>query len=137
MKIERTLYWIFTGLLGTLIVAASIPDIVRSREAVEIFQHLGYPTYLLPFLGLAKLLGVVAVVGPWFNFLKEWAYAGLTFDLLGALYSHLSVSDGPDRWIFALAGLVLLAASYILFRQQDRSDRGSSLVDMRGVRGVK
>jgi hypothetical protein len=45
------------------------------------------------FLGTAKILGVIAVLVPGAGRLKEWAYAGLIFDITGALYSHLSVGD--------------------------------------------
>jgi hypothetical protein len=84
---------------------------------VAFFMHLGYPTYLLPFLGVAKTLGVLAIVVPGFPRLREWAYAGLTFDLSGALYSHLSVGDPASTWIFPVIGLLLVAASYLLHRQ--------------------
>ena len=97
---------------------ASIPDVLRSPEAVAVFQHLGFPAYLLPFLGTAKILGVAAILIPGFQRLKEWAYAGLTFDLVGALYSHLSVRDPITVWGFALCGLALLASSYVFYRKQ-------------------
>ena len=93
---------------------ASIPDVLRLPQAVSIFGHLGYPVYLLPFLGTAKTLGIIAVLVPAFQRLKEWAYAGLVFDVIGALYSHVSVCDppqrldagthrlGPGRWLVSL-----------------------------------
>ena len=65
------------------------------------FRHLGYPTYLLPFVGTAKILGVAAVLFPGFGRVKEWAYAGLVFDLTGALHSHLSVGDPAERLVNA------------------------------------
>jgi uncharacterized membrane protein YphA (DoxX/SURF4 family) len=99
---------------------ASVPDILRIPQAVEIFTHLGYPTYLLPFVGIAKTLGVIAILIPGMPRLKEWAYAGLVFDLIGALYSHLSVGDPPSAWAMAVVGLVLVTGSYVLYRgQQD------------------
>jgi hypothetical protein len=100
-----------------MFLAASIPDVVKSTEAVAVFSHLGYPHYLLPLLGTAKLLGVAALLIPGFAALKEWAYAGLTFDLAGALYSHISTGDGPGQWAFAAVGLVLVLASYLLYRR--------------------
>src|SRR5882672_12578948 len=92
-------YWIVTGLLVVLMLAAAVPDLLRSPPAVEIFRHLGYPVYLLPFLGTAKVLGVLAIIIPGFTRLKEWAFAGLVFDVVGALYSHLSVGDPMSAWI--------------------------------------
>ena len=109
-------YWILTGLMAAFMLMASIPDVLRQRQAIEVFGHLGYPTYLLLFLGTAKILGVIAVLIPAAGRLKEWAYAGLIFDLTGALYSHLSVGDPVTVWAFAVIGLVLAGGSYVLSR---------------------
>jgi DoxX-like family len=111
-------YWVFTGLFSALMMMASIPDILRVPEAVAIFKHLGYPSYLLPFIGVAKLLGVVAILVPGFLGIKEWAYAGLCFDLTGALYSGLAVGDPVSSIIPALTGLVLLTGSYIFYHKK-------------------
>ena len=81
-------------------------------------MHLGYPVYLLRFIGTAKVLGVAAVLVPGLPRLREWAYAGLVLDLTGALYSHLSVGDPASIWIFAVFGLVLVTGSYLLQRAE-------------------
>ena len=85
------------------------------------FTHLGYPAYLLRFIGTAKVLGVAAVLVPGLPRLREWAYAGLVFDLTGALYSHFSVGDPASTWIFAVFGLVLVTGSYLLQRAERKS----------------
>lgn len=114
MKIS---YWIVTVLMSAFMLMASIPDVLRIPEAVQIFEHLGYPSYLLPFIGTAKILAVIAILYPGFPRLKEWAYAGLVFDLVGAFYSHISVGDGPDMWWGSVVALVLVAGSYFLYRK--------------------
>lgn len=96
---------------------ASVPDILRLPDAQAIFAHLGYPAYLLPFLGVAKVLAVIAILVPGFARLKEWAYAGVVFDLAGALYSHLNVGDPASTWLFPLIGLVLAFGSYAFLRK--------------------
>jgi uncharacterized membrane protein YphA (DoxX/SURF4 family) len=118
----NTVYWVVTGLMAAFMLMASVPDVLRLPQAVEIFGHLGYPTYLLPFLGTAKILGVIAVLVPGFDRLKEWAYAGLVFDITGALYSHLSVGDPVSVWGFALIALILVSSSYVVgrVRTEDR-----------------
>jgi hypothetical protein len=118
MNYHKGLYWIFTGLLAAFMLMASIPDVLRVPQAVEILTHLGYPPYLLQFLGAAKVLGVVAVLVPSFRRLKEWAYAGLAFDLIGALYSHVSVGDPPAMWAWPLIGLALMTGSYGFYRSR-------------------
>src|SRR5689334_15345616 len=119
----NVIYWVVTGLMAAFMLMASIPDVLRQRQAIEVFGHLGYPPYLLPFLGTAKILGVIAVLIPGSGRLKEWAYAGLIFDITGALYSHLSVGDPVSVWGFAAVGLVLVGGSYVFgrLRTQDRS----------------
>jgi uncharacterized membrane protein YphA (DoxX/SURF4 family) len=81
MKKTKIFYWIFTGLLIVLMAMSSIPNIMSAPEAVSEFARLGYPTYLLPFIGVAKLLGVIAILMPGLSRIKEWAYAGFVFDL--------------------------------------------------------
>jgi hypothetical protein len=115
-------YWIFTGLLAIFITLASIPDLLSVPQAVTLFERLGYPLYLLPFLGFAKLAGVVGVLVPGLVRIKEWAYAGLAIDLTGALYSHLCVGDPVSEWWGALLGLVLLVGSYTFhYKRTNRS----------------
>lgn len=118
MKRTKVIYWIVTGIMSAFMLMASVPDVLRVPDAIAMFTHLGYPAYLLPFIGVAKILGVVAVLVPGFPRLKEWAYAGLVIDLVGALYSHLSVSDPPSVWIFAIIGLILVLGSYVSYRSR-------------------
>jgi hypothetical protein len=113
MTTRTLLRWTPTGLMAALLVLSAVPDVLRVPGAVSVFGHLGYPAYLLPFLGTAKLLGVAVVLAPGLRRIKEWAFAGLTFDLIGALYSHLSVGDPPRVWLPAAAGLALMVGSYV------------------------
>jgi len=108
--------------MAAFMLLASIPDLLGIPQAVSIFGHLGYPIYLLPFLGTAKTLGVVVVLVPGFRRLKEWAFAGLVFDLIGALYSHLSVGDSPSGWMPAVIGLILVGGSYLSYRRRPIPD---------------
>ena len=118
MRHGKRLYWIVTGLMAAFMLMASIPDILRIPQAVDLFAHLGYPAYLLPFLGIAKTLAVIAILSPGFRWLKEWAYAGLVFDLIGAFYSHLSVGDPPSAWGGSVIALSLVIGSYMVYRTQ-------------------
>ena len=118
MKHTKKLYWTVTGLMAAFMFMATIPDLIKAPVAVAIFSHLGYPAYLLRFLGTAKFLGVITVLVPGVLRLKEWAYVGLVIDLIGALYSHLSVGDPASAWMLPVIGLALVVGSYGLFRQQ-------------------
>src|SRR5262245_7268786 len=72
VKRITTLYWIVTGLMAAFMLLASVPDILQAAQAVSIFGHLGYPRYLLPFLGTAKSLGVLTILVVGIPRLKEW-----------------------------------------------------------------
>jgi hypothetical protein len=119
----NSIHWVVTGLMAAVTRMASIPDVLRLPPTVEIFRHLGYPAYLFPFLGTAKILGVVAVLVPQFERLKERAYEGLVFDITGALYSHWSVGDPVSVWGFALIALVLVSSSYAIGRLRTEERR--------------
>jgi hypothetical protein len=135
MKQGKRLYWIVTGLMAAFMLMASIPDILRIPQAVDLFRHLGYPSYLLPFLGIAKTLGVIVILAPGVRWLKEWAYAGLIFDLIGALYSHVAVGDPPSAWALPVIGLLLVAGSYLVYRKQliATGNGGAPLVGSREI----
>jgi hypothetical protein len=102
--------------MAALMLLSAVPDVLRVPGAVSVFTHLGYPSYLLPFLGTAKMLGVAAVLAPGLARIKEWAFAGLTFDVSGALYSHLSAGDPPSVWMPAVLALALISGSYVAYR---------------------
>ncbi len=121
-------YWIFTILIAALMFLSAIPDVLMVDGAVQIFEHLGYPRYLLPFIGVAKLLGAAAILQPWFRSLKEWAYAGITFDLIGALYSHLAVGDAIQFLIPPILGLIFVLGSYYSQRHLESRQAASVAV---------
>ena len=77
-------YWIFTGLAVLWLAPSGVVDAMRLPAVVAILARLGYPAYLAVILGVCKLLGVAAILYPRTRLLREWAYAGITFNLLGA-----------------------------------------------------
>lgn len=121
MKKTKILFWVFTGLFGLAMLFSSFPDILVVPDAVKFMTQLGYPRYIIPFLGVAKLLGVIAILIPGFPRLKEWAYAGLFFDLAGAFYSQVAVSgfQVPMLFMFVFIGLEFL--SYIFYHKKLKS----------------
>ena len=119
MKKANIIYWVLTGLLAALMLLSSIPDIVCVKEAVVIVKdHLGYPVYFIPFIGVAKLLGVIAILVPGFPRIREWAYAGFVFDIVAAMYSSYSVGDQVSQWLPLSVGLVLIFASYFAWHRK-------------------
>jgi len=115
MKKLNIFYWVSIGLVLFFLVPGSIMNIMKTPDWVEVFNQLGYPEYLLPFLGVAKLVGCIVLVLPYFKRLKEWAYAGLFFDLVGATYSGLVVSGFEPAMLIMFVAIGVLLTSYWLW----------------------
>jgi hypothetical protein len=115
-------YWISTGLIALNFTFGGISSVVKSQSSLEVFRHLGYPDYFAVMLGGAQLLGVAAILGPVPRTLREWAYAGLTFDASAAAISLLAIGTSISQVIFPIIALGLIAVSYWTWRS--RSDPG-------------
>jgi len=76
--------------------------------------HLGYPLYFVTIIGLWKVLGSIALVAPRLPRLKEWAYAGIFFNMTGAAASHWVRGDAAWHVIVTLAFAALAVASWAL-----------------------
>ncbi|MGI9432194.1 MAG: DoxX family protein [Myxococcota bacterium] len=107
-------YWILTALFCAVLGFSGIAHFGRIEFMVESMTGLGYPVYFMSIIGLAKLLGVVALLVPGQPLLKEWAYAGFAFNLSGAVASHIFVGDPASEFVPPAALLLLGAASYVL-----------------------
>ena len=118
MKGRKIAYWGTTGLLSLMSLFAGFTYLTASPEAVSGFAHVGYPQQLRVLLGIAKLVGAIALVAPGFPLLKEWAYAGFTFAWIAAAIAHYLAGDRPE-FIFPIVLLVFLAVSYVT-RPPDR-----------------
>ena len=118
MKKTKIIYWVLTGLFAFVMLGSAIPNILVNPMSVQGFKEMGYPVYLIPFLGWAKLLGVVAILVPGFRRLKEWAYAGLIFDLLGATYSVANSGKDFVQWAPIFIFVALGFGSYIFYHKK-------------------
>ena len=132
MKKTKILYWTFTILFSLMMFGASIPDILIQPIAIKgMHDDLGYPIYLIPFVGIAKLLGVIAILIPGFPRIKEWAYAGLMIDIIGAFYSIVAVGSPVANWAFMFLPLALGILSYVFYHkklsQQSTSEKSVPL----------
>ena len=118
MKKTNTLYWIFTIPFAAMMLFSSYSDIVLSPDAIKFMSHLGYPNYFTQFIGIAKVLGVIGILIPGFPRIKEWAYAGLAFDLIGATYSLTAVEGLNPGILFMLLIIAFEALSYFYYHKK-------------------
>ena len=122
-KRNKIIYWVLTILVMAASAGSGIPELFTSgpEAVIQAFHTLGYPLYLMKILGLLKILGAIAILTGRFPTLKEWAYAGFTFNFLGATASHLLAGDAahaPFPFIFFL----LLMGSYYLWKKTTKEN---------------
>ena len=117
MKKINIAYWIVTALFAGMMIFSAIPNIMVSADSVKLVHDaLGYPEYLIPLLGWGKLVGAIVILIPGFPRLKEWAYAGLTFDLAGATYSMIALGMAGFEGMFLF--LAFAFGSYFLYHRR-------------------
>ncbi len=112
-KIRKGLYWASTSFLAIGMFAGGIQQLLQIGGYVEIVgDQLGYPLYMLSIIGTWKILGVLVVLLPKFQLLKEWAYAGFVFVLTGAIASHLAAGQSIVETLPATILLIATVASW-------------------------
>jgi uncharacterized membrane protein YphA (DoxX/SURF4 family) len=111
MKARKISFWITTAWVAGVMGISGVLSVSHAKSMMEGFAHLGYPGYFANLLGVAKLLGVCALLMPGLVRIKEWAYAGFAITIVSASYSHLSSGDGLQS-LEPLATLAALAVSY-------------------------
>jgi uncharacterized membrane protein YphA (DoxX/SURF4 family) len=122
MKKIKIIYWSATVLFALMMLGSAIPDVMSSEVAIKgMHEGLGYPLYLIPFVGVAKVLGIIAILIPGFPRIKEWAYAGLFFDLTGATFSIYSSGERGANLAFMLIPILSGALSYLYYRRKHSS----------------
>ena len=126
---SQIIYWTATGLTVIAFAATGIANLARVPAVVEGVTHLGYPAYLATILGVWQLLGATAIAAPVTPRTKEWAYAGMFFNLTGAAASHVASGDPLGRALVPLMLLGVVMTSWAL-RSADAAveDRGNSTV---------
>lgn len=107
-------YWTATVLISLALLSGGIASVVGAEPNVRGMAELGYPAYLLAVLGVWKLLGAVVLLAPRLALLKEWAYAGIAFDLSGAALSHAAIGHSAAKIAVPLVLLAIAGLSWAL-----------------------
>ncbi len=107
MRSKNVVYWFATGLLCLVLVGGGAANLAQDKGTLDVIRALGYPPYILAILGVWKELGAAALLAPGFRRLKEWAYAGVFFDMSGAAVSHL-ISHTPAWNVWVTLGFAAL-----------------------------
>lgn len=125
-RTRKIIYWIATVWLALGLFATGIAQLVgaNGQGGADMLAKLGYPAYIMPLLGVWKVLAVVALLVPKFPLIKEWAYAGVFFLMSGAIYSHVAAHDAA---VETLPGLLLLVLGVISWYLRPESRRVASV----------
>jgi hypothetical protein len=113
MKTNRIIYWISTGFI--FLFEGVIPALTSQTEvAKEGIRHLGYPGYFGILLTVFKVTGACLLIIPRVPArIKEWAYAGFTFEFLFAFLSYMATDGFGVLAFFPLVVLMILLVSYV------------------------
>ena len=120
-KSTNLIYWISTVIFAALMIFSAAGGLQPSQDAIKLIHDgLGYPVYFIQFISVAKLIGSVVILIPGLNrSIKEWAYAGLFFDLIGAIYSGVAIASNFDpKMILMLIWIVPGIVSYYYWHKK-------------------
>jgi uncharacterized membrane protein YphA (DoxX/SURF4 family) len=124
MKARNIVYWTTTALIAFFIGSGGVAQMAQFKGNPHgVVPSLGYPMYFFAILGFWKVLGAIAILVPRFPRLKEWAYAGIFFDLTGAAASCAAVGVYGAYAFHILAPLILavLAMASWALRPESRT----------------
>ncbi len=127
-KSRNVVYWITTGLIAFFIGSGGAGQIWQYRVNPHgVVPVLRYPEYFFAILGVWKVLGAIAILWPRLPLLKEWAYAGIFFDLTGAAASCVAVGVYGAYGFHVLAPLVLAGLTVVSWALRPASRRVAPL----------
>jgi hypothetical protein len=124
-KHVHAVYWIATLLFVMPQGWAAVQYLIEAPRMTATITQLGYPEYFMAILGVAKLLGIAAIATGISPTLKEWAYAGFTFDTIGASASHLGAGDPLHVALVPIGFLAVQWVSYVAWKRLRAASRSS------------
>lgn len=111
-------YWIPTLLLAAMIFISGVANVTHQPRPMQAAAHLGYPAYIATELGIWKILAAVTFAfGSRWPRLKEWAFAGVSFNMIGALVAHAASGDALAESAPAGVILLLTGIAYVAHRR--------------------
>ena len=118
----RAREWVYAAATVWLVLELAVGgamDLLRGRSVViagdpvdVVVSSLGYPVYVLLFLGVLKILGAVVIAAPGVQRLKEWAYAGSFFQIALAAGSHAIVGTDGVNLLYPIVVMLLTLVSW-------------------------
>lgn len=123
---RRGIYAVCTALAVVAFAGSGVANLARVQHVAADMASLGYPAYFMSILGTWKLLGAAAIALPRLPRVKEWAYAGMLFDLTGAAASRAAAGHRPETIVVPLAIACVVVASWWLRPESRKLPLGSA-----------
>lgn len=119
MKKYKITFWISTTLIFLFEGVMPLTTFIFAPEyATAGTAPLGYPDYFAYALIVCKIVGSAALMLPMLNAtVREWAYAGLFFNLIFATFSHIVVDGNVSFILTPVVVGIVLAVSYACNRK--------------------
>ncbi|MBC74271.1 MAG: hypothetical protein CMH47_18790 [Muricauda sp.] len=115
MNTTKIVYWISTGLMCLIFLYSAGMYLLNFKQVSLFFDHLGFPSWLIYPLAIAKVLGVAIILIRRPIFLKEMAYAGFFYDALLAFSAHILAKDGA--YMMAILAILFIVVSWYTDRK--------------------
>jgi hypothetical protein len=119
VKATKIIYWVSTGLVILIMLFTAVQTLTHIDHMEAFAKQVQFPGYMFEALAIAKISGAIAILIPGYPKVKEWVYAGFTFDLAGAivLFAGSALPFSVGLWTPMVVALIMLAISYITYRK--------------------
>ena len=114
MNARTIWFWVTTGLLSFVMISGGFSELTNlygdTRQTTTL---LGYPEYFLYIIGTWKIAAGIVILLPRLPLVKEWAYAGMFFNMTGAFASSIFMRnfEGGGYHPIAEASIALLVVA--------------------------
>lgn len=115
MKTNKIIFYAATALFSGIMLFSITMYLTQTEVIQDAFNKMGYPSYLVYPLAIAKILGLFALWYPKFTTLKEWAYAAFFINVILAFFAHVMISDGQQ--LFSIFAFLFLTTSYLFYKR--------------------
>ena len=130
---DRAVYSILCIASGTAFILTGYAKALYTSGMLEFFTQSGYSAGFLKFIMTAEILGGIGLLIPW-TVLP--AVAGLSIDMVGAIWTHVHNGDSLNDSTGAIGQLIRLGAIVVLWAWQRRVAEKRGAVRRRLVMAV-
>lgn len=117
MKRDKIFYYSFKVLITLFFLNASTMELIKNEDSIGVYKFIGFPLYMMNFIAVSRILALIVIWIPQFKRLKEWAYAGLCIDVVGAGYCLYMSSGNISYTLFPLLALAAILATYVFYHR--------------------